>query len=299
MVVKERQNYAPARTYKRGDPTQKSEPFERHRTELVHDRTRWRMDQITAYRNLYHRPITLGNVDESRRIGTREFVKGNAMNRRDLVRVCLGFMVIMHPENKRRHDVTRPRRIVVELPQQMLLTKLQSDLLVHLSKGSFKRCLAGIDAAARERPLAGMCRQMSPTTGQQQRSATGRSIDSAGQRLGIAGDAIEISHAFDLGLVGAMKFGITIEQHESDRRVPTAIEIVRAHPMPGQIVGDSLAEGIVEFHPSTMAAGEDGYQMATRTSASVWAAPAAPATLRRWLRTRPTKRSSTRSTTTS
>ena len=30
MVVKERENYMPARTYKRGDPSQKSDPFERH-----------------------------------------------------------------------------------------------------------------------------------------------------------------------------------------------------------------------------------------------------------------------------
>lgn len=35
MVVKERENYTPARIYKRGDPSQKGEPFERHWLEVL------------------------------------------------------------------------------------------------------------------------------------------------------------------------------------------------------------------------------------------------------------------------
>lgn len=35
MVVKERKNYAPARVYKRGDPSRKQDPFERHWLEVL------------------------------------------------------------------------------------------------------------------------------------------------------------------------------------------------------------------------------------------------------------------------
>jgi hypothetical protein len=89
--------------------------------------------------------------------------------------------VIAAPHDHRRDQVAGARRIVVERPEDLGRVTLKPDLLGQFAQRGRGRRLAGIDAPARQRPLAAMRTQARDAAGKDERGFA-RAVRGVGER---------------------------------------------------------------------------------------------------------------------
>jgi hypothetical protein len=108
---------------------------------------------------------------EHRRVGAQELVHRDAVDALHLVQVRRHLARRTGPQQHRRNDITRARDEVVEAPKHIVQAELQAHLFDQLAQGRLFGRLAGVDAPARQRPLAGMAAQPVRAARQHQRGA--------------------------------------------------------------------------------------------------------------------------------
>jgi hypothetical protein len=183
--------------------------------ELEDDRRRGRVHERGEDGHLDDGPVALRNADEARHVGMVEITHGHAEDGGHLlgIRRERSGRFAARPHDDRRDDVTGARAVIVEHAEDGALLERKAELLVQLAQGRGFRRLAGVDAAARQRPLARVGAQPRRAPGEQEARA-----------------ALVVGH-----------------EHEGDRRQPAAVggdgaaleaEQVRAGARPQRIVED-------------------------------------------------------------
>jgi hypothetical protein len=172
----------------------------------------------------------------------------------------------------------------------MLLADQQTDLFARLPNGRLEWRLTLVDSPTRECPLASMRFEMATAPREQKGRSPGSPVDSTCPPLMFleARRDGQVELTVDGQLVDPMQLGITVEQHDRHRGMPSALERSLSHWQLGQIGGDPRSERLIELHASTMTAPTLGRQTGPTTPWTPWTTerrqPAA--TLVQWQRMR-------------
>src|ERR1700687_2262970 len=138
---------------------------------LVDDGRGGRVNEAAQKRDLDDVSVALRDADEARHVGSVEVFERDQVHARDFGRVRRERAGIIGPEDDRRDDEPRARRVVVEKPEQLLSAELETDFFIQLAKRRRFRALARVHPPARQRPLPRVGAQGRRALGQQEAAA--------------------------------------------------------------------------------------------------------------------------------